>query len=325
MDGQAYEAPVSADDVAAFLLDNPDADRDEQQEHKPASADTPEADEAEDTEEAQDEDESPDDDADESADEQPDPTSTRKFKVTVKGEDGVDLEQEVDEKELIAGYTRHADYTRKTQELAQRESQAAEIVRTKVAEAQNHYVQQAQMAHALVARLAGIKSPEEMLALSQQDPAAYVAEQARAQQIHGVIAQLQNGWQQEQFRQQQEQQAALQKEFARCWGVLGQQGIDKPKLQRIFETVSKDYGIPMDRFATLADPAAVMVMRDAVAYRELQKKKPEVTKKAEAAPRLPQKQSVPRNEARDQKRVERLRSGRGSRDDLAAFIAQHNL
>jgi len=198
-------------------------------------------------------------------------------------------------------------------------------VRAKVSEAQNHYVQQAQMAQALVARLAGLRSPEEMLELSRQDPAAYVAEQARQQQVHSMIAGLQNQWQQEQFRAQQDQQAALQQSFARCWGVLGQKGIDKPKLQHIFETVSKDYGISQDRFATLNDPAVVMVMKDAVAYRELQKKKSEVTQKAAAAPRLPQKSPVPRADTQDKKRVERLRSGRGSRDDLAAFIAQHNL
>ena len=198
-------------------------------------------------------------------------------------------------------------------------------MRAKVTGAQHHYIQQAQQAQALVARLAGLRSPEEMLALSRQDPAAYVEEQARQQQVHSMIAGLQNQWQQEQFRAQQEQQASLQQQFAKCWGVLGQKGIDKPKLQHIFETVSKDYGIPMQSFDTLANPAAVLLMRDAVAYRELQKKKSEVTQKAAAAPRLPQKSPVPRNETQDKKRSERLRSGRGSRDDLAAFIAQHNL
>lgn len=321
MDGQADLAPVSADDVAQFLIDNPEADgADDQQEQVP----TDESPSDEDTDESKTDDDSPDD-ADDESDEQPDPTSGRKFKVTVKGEDGADLETEVDEKELIAGYQRHADYSRKTAELARREEQATEIVRAKVTEAQTHYVQQAQMAQALVSRLAGLRSPEEMLELSRQDPAAYVAEQARQQQVHSMIAGLQNQWQQEQFRAQQEQQAALQQSFARCWGVLGQKGIDKPKLQHIFETVSKDYGISQDRFATLNDPAVVMVMKDAVAYRELQKKKSEVTQKAAAAPRLPQKSPVPRADTQDKKRVERLRSGRGSKDDLAAFIAQHNL
>jgi uncharacterized protein YifE (UPF0438 family) len=325
MDGQADTAPVTADDVAAFLLDNPDAAGAGDQEEVKPTADAPEGEEPEDNADAETDDESPDDEDVDDAEDKPDPTSSRKFKVTIKGDDGADLEQEVDEKELIAGYTRHSDYTRKTQQLAQREEQATEVVRAKVSEAQNHAIQQAQMAQALVARIAGIRSPEEMLELSRQDPAAYVAEQARQQQIHSVIAGLQNQWQQEQFRSQQEQQAAMQQSFARCWGVLGQKGIDKPKLQHIFETVAKDYGIGQERFATLNDPAVVMVMRDAVAYRELQRKTAEVKKKASTAPRLPQQQSVPRNETREKRVTERLRTGRGSRDDLAAFIAQNNL
>lgn len=322
MDGQADLAPVSADDVAQFLIDNPDADgADDQQELIEPTDESPSD---EDTDTPETDDDSPDDGEEDHA-EKPDPTSGRKIKVTVKGEDGADLEQEVDEKELIAGYQRHADYSRKTAELARREELATEVVRAKVSDAQTHFVQKAQMAEALVARMAGLRSPEEMLELSRADPATYVAEQARQQQVHSMIAGLQNQWQQEQFRAQQEQQAAMQQSFARCWGVLGQKGIDKPKLQHIFETVAKDYGISQDRFANLNDPAVVLVMKDAVAYRELQKKTAEVKKKAEAAPRLPQKQSVPRNEAQDSKRVVRLRSGKGSRDDLAAFIAQHNL
>jgi hypothetical protein len=321
MDGQADLAPVTVDDVAQFLIDNPDTDgADTKQDDAP----TDESPSDEDKDEAETDDDSPDDDGGD-PDEQPDPTSGRKFKVTVKGDDGADLEQEVDEKELVAGYQRHADYSRKTAELARREEHATEVVRAKVQEAHHHVVQQAQMAEAIVARLAGIRSPEEMYELSRSDPAAYVAEQARQQQIQSMVTGLRNQWQQEQFMAQQNQQAALQQNFARCWGVLGQKGIDKPKLQRIFETVAKDYGIDHQRFANLSDPSVVMVMHDAVAYRELLRKKSEVTQKATAAPRLPQKTAAPRADTQDRKRVDRLRSGRGSRDDLAAFIAQHNL
>lgn len=322
MDGQAELAPVSADDVAQFLIDNPNADGTDDQQVNAAPTDK--APSEEDKVEPETDDDGPDDKDEESEDE-PDQTSQRKFKVTVKGEDGADLEQEVDEKELVAGYQRHAEFTRKTQMLAQREEQAVEIVKAKVVEAQTHFVQKAQMAEALVARLAGLRSPEEMHMLAQQDPAAYVAEQARQQQVQSMIAGLQNQWQAEQIHMQQQQQAALHQNFAKCWDVLGQKGIDKPKLQHIFETVSKEYGIPMQSFATLANPAAVMLMKDAVELRELKKKTAEVKKKADSAPRLPQAQSVPRNETQDKKRVERLRSGRGSKDDLASFIAQHNL
>ena len=96
MDGQAEMAPLSADDVAQFLIDNPEADgADDQQEQVP----TDESTSTEDTDESETDDDSPDD-ADDESDEQPDPTSGRKYKVTVKGEDGADLEQEVDEKNL---------------------------------------------------------------------------------------------------------------------------------------------------------------------------------------------------------------------------------
>ena len=87
-----------------------------------------------------------------------------------------------------------------------------------------------------------------------------------------MIAGLQNQWQQEQFRAQQDRQEALQQSFARCWGVLGQKGIDKLQLQHIFDSYSKYYGISPERFATLHDPAVVLSMSDAVAYQELQRK-----------------------------------------------------
>lgn len=322
MDGQADVAPITADETAAFLLDNPGIDgiEDEQEEQLPAD-DSPEG---SDTEEAETEGDDPDDGEVDLA-EKPDPTSGRKFKVTVKGDDGADLEAEVDEKELVAGYQRHRDYTQKTQALAQREEQAVEVVRKQVTEAQNHYIQEAQKAHALMARFAGLKSPEEMLMLARTDPAAHTEEVARQQYVQSMINGIQNQWQQAQFQQQQAQQAEMQKAFSKCWGVIGQKGIDKPRLQNVFETISRDYGVPTERFSTLNDPALVLIMNDAVKYRELQKKKAEVTKKAEAAPRLPQKQAVPRNETVDKRRNDRLRSGKGSRDDLAAFIAQHNL
>lgn len=323
MDGQAESAPIAEDDLVQFLVDNPDADRADDAKN---AAPTNDSALNEDNADVETQDADPDDAEDESEAEQAkDQTSQRKYKVTVKGEDGADLEQEVEEKELIAGYQRHADYTRKTQDLARREEAAVEAVRTRVTEVQSHYMQQAQLAQAAVMRLAGIRSPEEMAALAQQDPSAYVIEQARMQQVQGVLSQIQGQMHQEQLRAQAQQTEEMQKAFSRCWGTLGQKGIDKPKLQRVFETISKDYGIPQERFANLADPALVMVMHDAAAYRDLLKKKTEVTKKAEGAPRLPQKQSVPRNEASDRRRNERLRSGKGSRDDLAAFILEHNV
>ncbi|HJY07165.1 MAG TPA: hypothetical protein VJ323_12680, partial [Bryobacteraceae bacterium] len=149
-DGQAEEGPGTIDDVAQFLVDNPEADIEEEEQ---TSEESPE-DNSDEQEEAPADDES----EEESSEKPKEQTSGLKFKVPVKGEDGQDTSIEVDEKELIAGYQRHADYTRKTQELADRERDVTQQVATKLQEGRNHYMQQAQLARTAVLQLAGLKS-----------------------------------------------------------------------------------------------------------------------------------------------------------------------
>jgi hypothetical protein len=232
---------------------------------------------------------------------------------------------EVDEKELVAGYQRHADYTRKTQELADKEREVTQQVATKLEEGRTHYLQQAQLARAAVLQLAGLKSPQEMAQLAQSDPASWVAEQQRANAIQGVLSQLEQGMTREQQVAAQKHQDESQKEISRAWGVLGQQGIDKAKLTDIFDRVHTKYGVPKERLHTVTDPALVLLMRDAVAYQGLKDKKAEVTAKAKDAPKLPQRQSVPKNEQVNQKLERRFSSGKAKLNDLAAFIANNNL
>ena len=129
-------------------------------------------------------------------------------------------------------------------------------MRAKVSEAQNHYVQQAQMAQALVARLAGLRSPRRcwscpaktLRLMSQSRPAAAGA-QHDCWPAKPVAAKA--------VPRTARPAKALQQSFARCWGVLGQKGIDKPKLQHIFDSVSKDHGIPRI-VSHLHDPAVVL-------------------------------------------------------------------
>lgn len=313
--GQAGDSPATIDDVAQFLIDNPGADQDE--------------DESQDSEESQEDnsdevtdEEAPADEDDESSEDAEKPTSGLKFKVPIKGEDGQDSTIEVDEKELVAGYQRHADYTRKTQELGNREREITQMVATKLEEGRSHYMQQAQLARAAVLQLAGLKSPQEMAQLAQADPAAWVAEQQRSQAINGMLQQLEVGMTREQQVAQMQLQESQKQEIARSWGVLGQQGIDKAKLVDLYDKVSTRYGIPKERLAGVTDAALVLLMRDAVELQGLKDKKAEVTKKAEKAPKLPQqRQSVPRNEQKTQQLNRRFASGKAKLSDLAAFIA----
>jgi hypothetical protein len=312
-DGQAEEGPGTIDDVAQFLVDNPEADIEEEEQTSEESQE----DNSDEQEEAPADDES----EEESSEKPKEQTSGLKFKVPVKGEDGQDTSIEVDEKELIAGYQRHADYTRKTQELADRERDVTQQVATKLEEGRNHYMQQAQLARTAVLQLAGLKSPQEMAQLAQTDPSAWVMEQQRANAIQSVLAQLEQGMTHEQQQAQAKQQEAMQREVSRAWGVLGQQGIDKPKLVEIYDKVSSKYSIPKAMLESLTNPQAVLIMRDALAYQGLKEKKAEVVKKANESPKLPQRQSVPKNEQRAQQLNRRFASGKAKLSDLAAFIA----
>jgi hypothetical protein len=324
-------APVSMDDVAAFLVDNPEADQagddlpnDDEPGNQPDNSDVdqnPDGDDADGSgPDSDDADADPDADDPDAADAAQKQTS-QKFKVPVKGEDGSDTEIEVDEKELIAGYQRHADYTRKTQELGSREREAHELVSRRLEEGRTHYMQEAQKAHAAIRMLAGLKSDAEMAQLAQTDQAAWVQERARAEAIKGVLSQIEQGMSHEQQQAHQQTLAAQQQEFHKAWGVLGQAGIDKPKLKGIFEGVAKSYGVEESRFANVTDPKVVLIMRDALAYRELKAKTAAVKKDVKNAPKLPApRQNVPQAEKTNKRLDQKFRSGKAGVKDLAAFL-----
>lgn len=325
MSGQADNAPAELDEVAQFLVDNPGSDGADDEQAGAQPDDRPE--QSDNLDEG-----NPDgspgegdgDDPDEGADPDPDDagqTSGRTFKVTIPGEDGASKTIEVDEKELVSSYLRHSDYTRKTQELAQRETQAVEVVKSEIGKVRNYYQQQAQLAMAAVQQLAGLKTPQEMLILAQTDPAAHAVEQARQGMVMQVLNGIQQGLQQDEQHHSQVSQQEIAQKFTQAWDVLGKAGLDKPKLAAIYDAAAREYGFEKERFNTVYDPKLVLMMRDAVAYREAQAKAKAAKDKATAAPRLPQRQNVAPATQAQQRRESRFRSGRASLNDLAAHIA----
>jgi len=325
LDGQADTAPT-LDDVARFMVDNPEADRDDE----PTPADEPADAESSDTALSEgDEPETPtgedDEPAEGDASEEPQGQQGGKHKVTVKGADGADQTIEVDTKELVAGYQRHADYTRKTQELANREREAHEVVSRKLQEGSAFYQQEAQKAVQTIRALAGLKTEQELWELAQRDPAAAQAEMLRQRAVESQIAQIEQGVQAEAARRQQESVQADQTAFARCWGVLGQKGLDKPQVQAIFEGIMKNYDVPRERFARLSDPALVLIMQDAMKFRQLQEKTASVKARVAQAPKLPaQRQTAPRSSQVNKRLDAKFRSGKAGTRDLASWIANNS-
>lgn len=322
MSGHADTAPDSLSDLASFLGDTPDAESpDEDMEHdesddSTAAGDT--EDEESDGQEESEDDESDDEEAEDT------PAPERKLKVTVKGDDGTDQEIEVDEAEVVKGYQRQADYTRKTQELAQREHQAVEILKAKHDEFAQEYLSKAEASRAAIIQLAGLRGEDEMAHLAQSDPAAWVAENQRRQSIEAALGQLNQQIyaerQEIERRQEEAMQQARSEMFQRTWAELQKDGIDREKLAKAYSDVSKAYGFSGDELAQVLDHRQVRVMLDALAYRQLKEQKTAVQKKVDAAPKLPQKATPTVKDRKTQQLEGRFKGGRAKLGDLASYL-----
>lgn len=323
MSGQAESAPESGGlaDLASFLADTPETESNEQDEEQ-TTADETTSDEADPVEVATDEQEPADDEP--QGDDEEEPAPIEKITVKVKGENGEDETLELTPDDIAASYLRQRDYTRKTQELAKRENEAVEFLTKKHEEIRSQYLSQAELTRAAIVQMAGIKSEDEMAALATTDPSAWVAESQRQRQIGNYLNQLsqQIDGEKQQAKAQEEQrtQQQRQKQFSEAWDVLSKDGIDKPKLAKIYGGATEKYGFSSEELATVYDHRMVRVLKDAVAYQALKAQKPAVMQKAQNAPRMPSRQAAPAQERIDKALDNKFKSGRAKLNDLAAYL-----
>lgn len=307
------------DGLADFLSDTPiEESEDEELPENSADDSTDELDTEEEANDGQ------DDSDDESDEDDAKPAPIDKIAVTIKADDGTEVTEELPVEELVKGYQRQADYTKKTQALAERETQAVEFLKSKHDEIRNQYLQQAESARIAVAQMAGLKTEAELAQLAQQDPAAWVAEVQRQKQIGAFLQGLDNQLMTERQRaaqeQQQRQQMTLQQQYQKTWSMLEQEKIDKPTLAKIYEGVNKTYGFTEQELANVYDYRLVKLFRDATAYQQLKAQKGQVTKKVAEAPKMPAKQA-PAPDVRHKKALaQKFTSGRAKLNDLAAYL-----
>lgn len=321
MDGQA-QAPESnsVEDLASYLSDTPET---ESEEELPAE-ESPETDndlEAEPQTDEESEEEVEEETETEAKEAKP---TTEEIEVTVKGDDGSDTTIKVSKEELVKGYHRQADYTRKTQALAERESQAVQVFREKHEIMRDTYLQRTELATQAIVQMAGFRSDAEMAQLAATDPSAWVQENQRQNQIRQLLGTLEN---QTQAERQQSAVAAqnyeamqLEKVKSQSWAELQKVGVDEPKLRATYQTIMKNYGYEAKDFATVTDHRLVKIMMDANAYRELKAKAPAVTQQAKAAPRMHTKQTTAASTRQSQAIDAKFNSGKAKRQDLASFM-----
>ena len=230
---------------------------------------------------------------------------------------------EVVEKVAEIGKQLQGDYTRKTQELASREKQAAEIVQNELKQGQQHINQALQQARAVIQAVVGFMDPAQLAQLAETDPAAWVQANARQQQLGAYMAHLQQ--QAQELDQQVKQADAQRMEAAKqeAWQRLNAEGIDRKGLEKLWMDAKQTFNLTDERLSQVLDADSWLVLRDAIAYRRLKAQKPAVTKKVAEAPQLPKaKQPMPQ-EVRQKLDARKAvtRKGGASMRDLAAFIA----
>ena len=258
-----------------------------------------------------------DDYAEEEQEEEPTPT----YKVKV-GKDEIDVPLD----ELLKGYSRTADYTRKTQEIAETRK-AVEAERAKIEEAarlRDTYAQRLEV----IEQMLNQDSGEDLATLKETDPIGYavkVAEHAeREKHLNAVRAERQRLAQQQQAEQSERLKAHLAAEAQKLAEAIPD--ISDPVKGQAIRTDIRNYatklGFSEQELAQVYDSRAVTALYKAMQYDKLVSNKGEATKKVSQAPKM-LKPGTSTPEARVSQEVKNMR-GRlkktGRAKDAAALL-----
>lgn len=291
----------------------PPTGSDESEDEEPLEAD--EADEEDEDEDEEGSEDGEDDDEDESDEEY----GPQTFTVKVDGE-----EVEVTEQDLLDGYSRTADYTRKTQKLAEERKsfqQTAEQV-------QQERVQLAQKLIDVEEFLVG-NMPSEP---TSDDPKEWVRYQREMQRLNVV----------QQERQALEQRMAAERdnaerEFVAEQNAKLQEIVDEWKEPEAFQSGLKSLskyavgtlGFTDEELGAVKDHRVILMLKKAYEYDQLEDAKKTVKSKAKTAktlrPGAPKKRSSQKTKAKKEARAARERLRKSGRVQDAAAIIFDNL
>jgi len=246
------------------------------------------------------------------------------FRVKVDGE-----EVEVPLDELLKGYSRTADYTRKTQAIAEARKQA-EAEASLAREERQRY---AQTLEALDATLKQLQPPEiDWDRLYQENPVEWVRQRevmrSRQEQAAWVQAQKQALVEKQQTEERIEAEKTLESERGKLLEVLPEwRDADKARTEKakIVNYATERLGFTVEEISDIYDARAVVALRKAMMFDELMSKRdqmrPKIMQKAKpmkaGAASSPQSSKVVASKAA----LSRLANS-GSHKDAAAVFEQ---
>jgi len=201
--------------------------------------------------------------------------------------DGQSLQ--VSREELLNGYSRQADYSRKTGELAQQRQQIEQVVAAVQAERQHHQAQLAQMSQALGQQL-GQQSQTNWQELLDNDPVQYLKQRHLFEERQAAYQGAQRAQQQAQHEAQQQQaqshQQLLQAEHQQLtdkltdWKDAAKAKTEQAQLREFLAA----QGFKADEIGSIADHRAVIIARKAMLFDALQARAAEAPKRVATLP-----------------------------------------
>ncbi len=208
-----------------------------------------------------------------------------RYRVKVSGE-----EVEVTLDELLNGYSRTADYQKKTQSLAE-QRKAVEAERVKIEEAAKTRETYAQRLQVIEQLLQQQNQGEDLSSLKTEDPIAYAVAMAekveREKQLQAVQAERQRVQQEQAAHQQAQLQKHIQGEQAKLMEAIPdfKDDVKAEVVRRDIRNYAKSIGFTDQELSQVYDSRAVLALYKAAQYDKLMANKGAATKKVATAPK----------------------------------------
>jgi len=245
-----------------------------------------------------------------------------KYRVKANGE-----ELEVSLDELLNGYSRTADYQKKTQSLAE-QRKAVEAERSKIeetAKVRDTYAQRLQVIEQLLEQQ---KGTENLAELKENDPIAYaiaIAERSeKEKQLSAIQAERQRVQQEQAQQQAQVLQAHIQQEQQKLVQLIPEFKDEAKALviRRDIKAYAQSRGFSEQELSQVYDSRAVEALYKSMMYDKLVAGKPGTHKKVQSAPKtLKPGTSNPKSSEQEAKKkdFERLRQSGNKKDAARLF------
>jgi hypothetical protein len=209
--------------------------------------------------------------------------------------DGKDVEVTLDE--LQAGYSRQADYTRKSQVLAEQRKKAEEELAATQQERQRYVSQLEQFTAQADSKLDELKSTD-WTKLKEEDPTEYMLKRDQYRELQENKRTVEEEQKNLQYKSQQEQQAKWQEELVRQQEIMAQRlpewndPTKGTKLKQDIKSFALKTGFSEQEVDSLIDARSVDVLHKAMLYDNLLAAKIS-NKKAKVVPKVTRPGSPP--------------------------------